>query len=126
MISRRAGLAMWFIFLTTLSLLPDSVKRRIGTTGVLHDVGHLLVFCFTVFILCNPKLSLVNKFLRAALVFGFALITEGLQCLIFLNYFEWRDIITDGLGVTLGILLDLRFPKAPESGVVEVRKIFRF
>jgi hypothetical protein len=93
------------ICLAAISLMPLSVKRSIGTTGVLHNGGHLAAFAITGILFLQWKQP--DRFqpwlLWPLAAFAFAL--ESAEAVLFHNALEWRDIGTDSLGLLTALLV---------------------
>jgi hypothetical protein len=91
--------------LSVLSLLPLSVKRSIGTMGILHHAGHLAAFAVTgiLFLQWRRPGRFHLWLLWPPLTFAFAL--EWLEAVLFGGTFEWRDVVTDTLGLLTALLL---------------------
>jgi hypothetical protein len=93
------------VCLAALSLMPLSVKRTIGATGVLHNAGHLAAFAITGILFLQWKQP--DRFqpwlLWPLMAFAFAL--ETAEAVLFRNVFEWRDIGTDTLGLLTALLI---------------------
>jgi hypothetical protein len=85
--------------------MPLSVKRAIGTTGVLHRAGHLAAFAVTTILFLQWKrhARLHPWLLWPVLTFAFAL--EWLEAFLFGGAFEWRDVATDIAGLLTALLL---------------------
>ena len=93
--ARRAGLAIWMVCLTVLSLLPMHVKRSIGTTGFLHNAGHLTAFAITGIFLLPPRRPGFFDAWRIWPGVLFAISLEWLEAAVYGNAFEWRDVATE-------------------------------
>src|SRR5215467_9874145 len=100
--SSRNWLIIWSIGLTLLSLLPLHVKRAIGTTSELHDMGHILAFVITsvLFLRCNRPSAWAGWRLWPVLVFAVGL--ETFESVLYGNVLEWSDIGLDALGMLGG------------------------
>jgi hypothetical protein len=102
---RRVRLIVWTTCLAALSLMPLSVKRTIGTTGVLHNGGHLAAFAITgILFLQWRRPSRFQPWLLWPPA-AFALALESAEAVLFHNAFEWRDVATDVLGLLTGLLI---------------------
>jgi len=99
-----AWLILWSIGVALLSLLPLHLKRAIGTTGQLHDLGHVVAFAITsvLFLRCNRQGGWAVW--RLWPVLAFAVILEALESILYSNVFEWSDIGVDTLGMVAGLL----------------------
>jgi hypothetical protein len=102
--SPRGWLAVWAIGVALLSLLPLHFKRAIGTTGELHEVGHVVSFAITsvLFLQCSRPGAWAVWRLWPVLAFAFTL--ELLEAALYGNALEWRDIRSDTLGTSAGVL----------------------
>jgi hypothetical protein len=90
--------------------MPLSVKRVIGTTGVLHHAGHLAAFVVTGILFLQwkrPERSWPWLIWPLA-AFAFAL--EYTEAAVYHNAIEWRDIVTDILGLLTALLVYLNLP----------------
>ena len=87
------------------SLMPLSFKQSVGTTGILHGFGHIVVFAITaiLFCCCGDKGTVRILIAGAVILFGAGL--EFLQWAIYGSTFEWSDVRTDSVGSFLGLLL---------------------
>jgi hypothetical protein len=103
--ARRVRLIAWMVCLAALSLMPLSVKRTIGATGVLHNAGHLAAFAITGILFLQWKQP--DRFhpwlLWPLVAFAFAL--EWVEAVLFHNLLEWHDIGTDTLGLLTALLV---------------------
>ena len=113
-IRRKVGLG-FLAALFWLSLLPESIKGRLRMGEPVHVLAH--VAAFTVAYLLTASLDrgagrrniLQNVCIAAALMFFGALI-EFLEASLYRNRFEMRDVIADGAGILLGILIHAALP----------------
>jgi hypothetical protein len=102
--SLRTITAIWFACVVIGAFLPDRWKTRFLIHGPLHLPVHFAVF------LCSGLLAFgfVRPFARQARRFvapiGLALVIEPLQRLVHPIRFDWRDFITDILGVSVALL----------------------
>ena len=108
--AQRTRLAVWLGGLAAVSLMPLSIKRAIGTTGVLHHAGHLAAFVVTGILFLQwkrPERSWPWLIWPLA-AFAFAL--EYTEAAVYHNAIEWRDIVTDILGLLTALLVYLNLP----------------
>jgi VanZ like protein len=96
---------MWLMFVATLSLLPLHIKHSIGTTGVFHTWGHIGIFGITGATCCRRVQQEAANLIGGMIVLLFAVSLECLQWSIYGNRFEWRDVLSDALGIACGLLL---------------------
>ncbi len=101
----RFVLGLWLVFITLLSLSPYHLKIWLGTTGHLHEAGHVLAFALTTLLICWLVPSVTGKLLRCAAVFAFAMFLEAFEMLVYHAPFEWEDIALDTLGILGGCLI---------------------
>ena|SRR5579875_1564100 len=98
----RWWVAVWLALVTALSLVPLKIKIVLGTVGVWHDVGHFLIFAATgVLVLWTADNARWRGFRAASLALLCATL-EALEASMYHNPFEWRDVITDCLGICCG------------------------
>lgn len=102
--SARNLLIIWSIGLTLLSLLPLHVKRTIGTTGKLHDMGHILAFAITSVLFLRYNRPGPWAVWRLWPVLLFAIGLEAVESVLYGNILEWPDIGLDALGMLAGLL----------------------
>ncbi len=108
-------------FLTALfglSLLPESVKGRLGMSRPVHFLAHVAAFC-TAYLLTasvskngGRKSTLQNVWIAVVLT-AFGAVIEFLEASLYRNGLEVRDVIADGLGIFLGILVYAILPARP-------------
>ena len=100
---RRVGLG----FLTALfwlSLLPESIKGRLGMSRPVHMLAHVAAFSTGYLLTAGRKNTLQNVWIAAVLM-AFGALIEFLEALLYHNRLEVRDVIADGAGILLGILI---------------------
>ena len=88
-----------------VSFLPVRGKRALHTEGRLHVSLHLAVFALVSFVAFHAARSRAARIaaFAGAVLFGF-LIEEG-EHLIYGGAMEWKDVLTDTMGVIVGTLL---------------------
>lgn len=101
----RLVVFLWLAFVAAISLMPLKLKSSVGTTGTLHNPGHFLIFVATALLLCRTARNWNTRLLRWACVCIFAGAMEFLEWVTYHNPFEWRDVLVDSLGATLGLLV---------------------
>jgi len=98
------ALAALFL-LGIFSLLPEPLKGRMATSGVLHRMTHLAAFFFAFqFIGRSVSDRLAPSGALAIALMAFGALTEFAQTKVYGNYLEYWDIRADALGVALGFL----------------------
>jgi hypothetical protein len=102
---------VWIFCVIAGSLLPWSLKNRLGTTipdrlngqvavsGWAHRVWHVSVFGFTALLLLIQSSSERQKLHSLMAAFGLGLILEFLEFFFYGNVFEWWDVRDDAYGV---------------------------
>jgi len=108
----RFVLILWLVFLVTLSMLPLGIKNQIGTTGHLHNIGHVLAFTITGMLLTWKAESSFLRLMLAcvALLIGFGL--ELLEHAVYKDLFEWSDVLLDAIGTLIALAIVLFRPAA--------------
>lgn len=101
----RVIVPLWLAFVVAISTMPLRLKKRIGTTGVLHTPGHVVVFLITAILLCKTAPNLACSMVRWVAACCFALAMEILEAGIYHNRIEWRDVLVDLLGAALGFVV---------------------
>ncbi len=117
----RFVVPLWLTFVTAISLMPLKLKYRVGTTGVLHNPGHFVVFLVTSVLVCRSVANPGSRLLRWMGVCCFALAVEFLECLTYHNRMEWHDVLVDFFGAAIGLAILSMFPgtsnRFPDSGI---------
>ncbi len=99
-----AALATLFV-LGLFSFLPEPLKGRMATSGILHAMTHLAAFFFAFqFIGRSVSDRLAPSGALAVALVAFGALTEFAQTKVYGNYLEYWDIRTDAIGVALGFL----------------------
>jgi len=101
----KAITATWFVCLVLGSFLPLRWKTRLLLKGPLHLPVHFTVFLVSGLLLFASLRPFARQFPRFVALIGLAFAIESLQCLVFHNTFEWRDLFTDTLGVSVALLI---------------------
>ncbi len=101
---------IWAALVAVISLMPQKFKSRLGTAGIFHGWAHGLVFAITAILVCRRNASFPSQVWRGGIVLMFAAIIEYLQHALYGNSFEWRDLITDGAGIVMGLAFALWRP----------------
>ncbi|MCU1335645.1 MAG: hypothetical protein JWO19_1226 [Bryobacterales bacterium] len=96
------GLAL-LLALTLFSLLPEPLKGRLATAGLLHECTHIAAFGITFVGIAIRVKSLAASAALAVLLIGFGAALELLQTAVYGNYLEYWDIRADAAGVALGM-----------------------
>jgi hypothetical protein len=102
-----------------VSFLPVRGKRALHTEGHLHVGLHFVAFSlvgFVFFRVARSRTARIAAF-AGAVLFGF-LIEEG-EHLIYGGGMEWKDVLTDAIGVLAGTLLAVLFAsrsRRPDQG----------
>jgi hypothetical protein len=108
-------------FLTALfwlSLLPESIKGRLGMSRPVHVLAHVAAFSAGYLLTASMdrsagrKNTLQNIWI-AAILMAFGALIEFLEAVLYHDRLEVRDVIADGAGILLGILIYAVLP-APE------------
>lgn len=99
----RFVIPLWLAFVTAISVMPLKLKYRVGTTGVLHNPGHFLVFLITSILVCKGAVNPISRLFRWAGVCCFAVTMEILEWYLYHNRMEWRDVLVDFSGTVLGL-----------------------
>ena len=89
------------------SFLPVRGKRALHTEGRLHVSLHMTIFALVAFVAFRAARSRTTRIaaFAGAVLFGF-LIEEG-EHLVYGAAMEWKDVLTDTVGVVAGTLLAL-------------------
>ena len=99
-----AALATLFL-LALFSFLPEPLKGRMATSGILHRMTHLAAFFFAFqFIGRSVSDRLAPSGALAIGLMAFGALTEFAQTKVYGNYLEYWDIRADAIGVALGFL----------------------
>jgi len=101
----RVVVCVWLALLTALSLAPLRIKWQLGTTGALHDAGHLSIFAATAFLVCWTAKGVSGRLIRFAGVGAIALVLEGMESALYHNRLEWHDILMDLCGAAAGLAI---------------------
>lgn len=96
---------LWIAAVAALSLLPLDLKYALGTKGALHDAGHLAAFAVTALLYLNWRRPPLGRIWIGWPIAAFAVALEAAQTTFFGNQFEWRDIVTDLLGIALAVVV---------------------
>ncbi|MGA2120083.1 MAG: hypothetical protein ABSH56_35780 [Bryobacteraceae bacterium] len=109
------------VALFCVSLLPESVKIRAGMSRPLHYLAHIAAFCAAYLLTASLDPDdgntgvrrfrgsvLQNLFIATALMALGASI-EFLEAWLYQNTLEVFDVIADGAGILLGILIAAMF-----------------
>jgi VanZ family protein len=114
--SVRRWVGLWFLTaLFCLSLLPESVKGRLGMSRPVHFLAHVAAFCTGYLLTASPnrnagrKSTLQNVWIALVLM-AFGALIEFLEASLYHNSLEVRDVIADGAGIFLGILIYAMLP----------------
>ena len=91
----------------TVSLLPPPDKIRLHSKGRLHDAGHMLAFAALAFVAAKISTVFRKRFQASMGLLALSFAIEGIEHLIWLSPFEWRDVFTDAIGIIGGLLLAL-------------------
>lgn len=94
---------LWLGFVTAISLMPLRLKYRAGTTGILHNPGHFLIFFITAILLCRTAPHGGSRLLRWIGICCFATLMEVLEWTVYHNRLEWRDMLVDFFGAAFGL-----------------------
>ena len=97
------------IVIAGIGLSPLRWKNAIGTTGVLHFPLHILAFAAASAAAAGAVRSTAGRTFAAALVWIFGILLEYLQHALYFNPFEWLDVVTNSIGVVLGLLIAISF-----------------
>jgi hypothetical protein len=120
--SLRRWVGLCFVTaLFCLSLLPESVKARAGMSRPVHYLAHIAAFCTAYLLTASLDRDdgntgvhwfrgsvLRNLFIATALMALGASI-EFLEAWLYHNRLEVFDVIADGAGILLGILIGAMF-----------------
>ncbi len=101
----RIAFILWLVVLVCLSLSPFEVKQHLHSMGRFHIVYHLVAFVITTILLVLNARTLAGRALAIAIAVCLAFGTELLEYMHFTNPFEWQDVLTDCLGILLGLML---------------------
>ena len=113
----RLVIPLWLAFVTAISMMPLKLKYRVGTTGILHNPGHFLVFSITAILLCRTATNPGSRAVRFTGVCCFAIIMETLEWVIYHNRMEWRDVLIDFFGAAAGLAVLSIFPVSSTAAV---------
>ena len=91
--------------LALFSILPEPLKGRLATNGVLHRLTHIAAFCVGFVVAAGAARRLSISVAVAILLAGFGIALELLQSVVYGNYPEYWDMRDDAWGVALGWLL---------------------
>jgi VanZ family protein len=97
----------WIVFPATivLSLLPIEDKSALHTRGRFHSLGHLLIFGLLAYVAAKTTRSMRTRILLFAGVVLFGFVVELVEHLLYGTAMEWKDVLVDALGVTVGTVL---------------------
>jgi hypothetical protein len=104
-------LAVWLTAIVALSLIPLNLKVAIGTTGWLHNCGHLVAFAVFAALLTETGHQTGVRIVRAGAALALAFALELAQRAMYRNDFEWRDVAMDSIGTVLGYSMMLFFTR---------------
>ena len=93
--------------MTALALLPEPVKSRLATRGLIHDSTHIGAFLIASVLISVGVSNSRNVALCAAGLMLLGITLELGQVSRFRNRFEYGDILDDGIGIALGSLCRL-------------------
>jgi hypothetical protein len=99
---RAIGIAV-LAAVAVLALLPQPFKGLLATYGVVHDLLHAAVFCAATLL---TTWRIRNGWSAAAIGIGilaFGVLLEFLQTRVYGNWFEYRDVVTDAVGMVVGV-----------------------
>ncbi len=97
----RIASCLWLAAVIAGSLQP----ARPGIIAPAHRELHWLAFGGGAFLLFTLARTLLQEIVRAAAIFGFALLLEILQYSANRRYMEWRDVRDDSLAVLVALAI---------------------
>jgi hypothetical protein len=90
-----------------LSISPLSMKLKLHTTGVYHDLGHYVVYTLSGILLWLVVKRWLLRILTFALGVLLAFLQEWAENALYHAGFEWKDVGTDLAGLVSGFALML-------------------
>jgi VanZ family protein len=110
----RVIVPVWLAILVGISLVPDPVKYELGTKGSFHAAWHLIVFGLTGVLFCWNSGSVRMRIVGAFAGCSLAVLLEALETFVYRNRYEWKDVCVDCLGVAIGLMIVMLWPRYSE------------
>jgi hypothetical protein len=101
----RILVPIWLVLIAALSFAPFAIKFHLRTIGAFHYLGHSSIFFVTAVLILWNATGLVSKAWRSVSVVLFGALLELLEAISFHNVFEWRDVLSDVVGVVIAVVL---------------------
>jgi hypothetical protein len=100
----RILVPIWLVLIAALSFAPFGIKFHLRTIGALHYLGHSSIFFVTAVLILWNATGLASKAWRSVSVVLFGALLELLESMSFHNIFEWRDVLSDAIGVAIALV----------------------
>jgi hypothetical protein len=110
---------IWIMCVIVGSLLPLRMKIALGTTSHLHRPLHMFVFGSAAVVLLLLSNTLRQRLTSVLCILALAAFLEILQ--FWITYqpkysaFEWRDLLDDGGGIVIAVVLSMLIKLRPDS-----------
>jgi hypothetical protein len=102
-LAQSLGIA-FLVGLVIVSLAP-AFKGFVASRGPIHETAHILAFCVAFLLNATVSRSSRGLAIRALALMVFGAILELAEKSIYGNQLEYRDILSDAVGIGIGVLI---------------------